>query len=242
MESLPGLKDKVAIVTGHTRGIGAAIHKLLHEQGVKVFGFDLPDIDLSVTEDIAYEVEAVVKQAGRLDILVNNAGVTTLGNVLETPTEEVDRVLNINLKAPFFMMRAAIPYMLKLKAGSIINICSDQAFVGKQNSSIYGASKAALAQLTRSSALDWAPFGIRVNAIAPGSTDTPMLREVTEELKRRYPKSFPADAEEHYRSTIPLGRFAAPREMAWAVTFLASEASSFITGAVIPVDGGFTAQ
>lgn len=235
---LPGLADKVAIVTGHKSGIGSAIEALLREQGCRVHGFDLPDVDLRDLGSIGAHVDRVAEREGRLDILVNNAGITNLGNIVDTPREEIDAVLDVNLKAPFLLMKAAIPHMLKQGKGAIVNNASDQAFVGKRDSAIYGASKGALAQLTMSAALDWGPRGIRVNCVAPGSTDTPMLRHVMGELSSRWGK----DASEAFKASVPLGRFADPREIAWVVAFLASDAASFMTGAVIPVDGGGVAQ
>jgi NAD(P)-dependent dehydrogenase (short-subunit alcohol dehydrogenase family) len=235
---LPGLADKVAIVTGHRSGIGSAIDALLREQGCRVHGFDLPDVDLSDLRSIGAHVDRVAASEGRLDILVNNAGITNLGNIVETPLEEIDAVLDVNLKAPFLLMKAAIPHMLKQGKGAIVNNASDQAFIGKRDSAIYGASKAALAQLTMSAALDWGPRGIRVNCVAPGSTDTPMLRHVIHELSSRRGE----DATAAFMAAVPLGRFADPREIAWVVAFLASDAASFMTGAIIPVDGGGVAQ
>ena len=248
--SLPGLQNKVAIVTGHRHGIGAAIASRLEQSGTRVFGFDLPEHDLADLEAIGPAVDRVRLEAGRLDILVNNAGITNIGDIVETPLEEVEEVLTVNLKAPFMLMKAAIPHMLKgpqgqdqrQGGGSIINIASDQIYVGKERSAIYGASKAALAQLTKGAAIDWSPLGIRVNALAPGATDTAMLRTVMKDLPERYPDDYPADLIDQVRTSIPLGRFGTPEEIAWVVAFLASDAAAFLTGAVIPVDGGFTAQ
>ena len=239
---LPGLKGKNAIVTGHGQGIGRAVHDRLESQGCIVHGFDLPDHDLRNLAAIAGWVEAIVAETGRIDILVNNAGVTNVGDILETPLAEIDEVLSVNLKAPFMLIKAVLPHMLAQKSGSIVNIASDQALVSKRHSAVYGASKAALAQLTKSAALDWGPHGIRLNCIAPGSTDTTMLRGVLEELHRRYPATYSADSEASYRSEIALQRFATPEEIAWLVAFLASDAAAFMTGTVIPIDGGFTAQ
>jgi NAD(P)-dependent dehydrogenase (short-subunit alcohol dehydrogenase family) len=235
---LPGLDKKVAIVTGHRSGIGEAVAALLGEHGVRVHGFDLPTVDLHDLESIEKHVDDVAAQEGRIDILINNAGVTHLGNLLHTSIQQMKDVLAVNLEAPFLLMKAVIPHMLRAGGGAIVNNASDQAFIGKRDSSIYGASKAALAQLTMSSALDWGPKNIRVNCVAPGSTDTPMLRKVVQELSTMRGE----DLSRAYQASIPLGRFAHPREIAWVITFLASEAASFMTGAIIPVDGGGVAQ
>ena len=237
-----GLAGRRAIVTGHRGGIGGAIAATLERDGVEVIGLDLPDFDLADTGTLEARVAALIAERGPVDILVNNAGVTVLGTVLETPPAEVERVFRVNFLAAYALMRAVIPGMVAKGRGAIVNIASDQALIGKQVSAAYGASKAAIAQLSRSAALDWARHGIRVNCIAPGSTETAMLDGVIGELAARYPDRFPVSSMEAYRSGVPLGRFAAPPEIAAAVAFLASDAASFITGVILPVDGGGTAQ
>src|SRR3954462_2085469 len=166
-----GLAGRRAIVTGHRGGIGSAIAAVLARDGVEVIGLDLPDFDLSDTATLEDRLSALIVDSGPVDILVNNAGVTVLGTVLETPLAEVERVFRVNFLAAYALMRAVLPGMAERRRGAIVNIASDQALIGKQVSAAYGASKAAIAQLSRSAALDWARFGIRVNCIAPGSTE-----------------------------------------------------------------------
>jgi NAD(P)-dependent dehydrogenase (short-subunit alcohol dehydrogenase family) len=237
-----GLAGRRAIVTGHRGGIGGAIFDVLTKDGVEVIGLDLPDFDLSDTPTLESRLAALLAERGPVDILVNNAGVTVLGTVLETSLAETERVFRVNFLAAYALMRAVLPGMAQRRKGAIVNIASDQALIGKQVSAAYGASKAAIAQLSRSAALDWARHGIRVNCIAPGSTDTAMLAQVIGDLSAKYPDQFPVSSADAYKSGVPLGRFAAPSEIAASVAFLASDAASFITGVILPVDGGGTAQ
>ncbi|HET6184345.1 MAG TPA: SDR family NAD(P)-dependent oxidoreductase [Acetobacteraceae bacterium] len=236
------LTGRRAIVTGHRGGIGAAIVRALEEDGAEVIGLDLPEFDLADTAALEPRLADLITARGPIDILVNNAGITVLGSVLDTPLDEVERVFRVNFLAAYALMRAVLPGMVARKQGAIVNIASDQALIGKQVSAAYGASKAAIAQLSRSAALDWARHGIRVNCIAPGSTQTPMLARVIGELAARYPDRFAASSDAAYRAAVPLGRFADPAEIAAAVAFLCSDAASFITGVILPVDGGGTAQ
>ena len=150
-----GLAGRRAIVTGHRGGIGGAIFELLTGDGVEVIGLDLPDFDLSDTATLETRLASLIRNRS-IDILVNNAGVTVLGTVLETSLDETERVFRVNFLAAYALMRAVLPGMARRRRGAIVNIASDQALIGKQVSAAYGASKAAIAQLSRSAALDWA--------------------------------------------------------------------------------------
>lgn len=239
---LPGLEGRSALVTGGRRGIGAAIVARLEECGARVAVLDLPDHDLSRLEEIGGWVARIARDQGDVEVLVNNAGISIIGSVVDTELSDFEKTLRVNLLAPFMLMKSVLPGMIEKRRGAIVNVSSIQALVGKRFGASYGASKSALSQLTQNVALDYGRHGIRCNAIAPGSVDTEMLREVLRDLPRLHPDEYPGDLEPAFRNDIPLGRFASPEEIAWTVAFLASDASSHVSGVTLPVDGGFTAQ
>jgi NAD(P)-dependent dehydrogenase (short-subunit alcohol dehydrogenase family) len=180
-------------------------------------------------------VAAALARWGRLDVLVNNAGLFIPGTATDCTDEDWERTFALNVSVPFRLSRAAVRVMRGHGGGAIVNNASDWALVGARGALAYAASKGALAQITRSMALDHARDGIRVNAVCPGDTDTDMLAG-------EYSGEPRPEALARLGAAIPLGRVARPEEVARVVAFLASDDASFITGALVPVDGGNSAQ
>jgi len=222
--SMFDFSGKTAVVTGGTSGIGAAIVAAFESAGAKAVAAGLPGFD--VTDDAA--VEALFAGLDRVDFLVNAAGVIRRDAEFEIPVFQ--QVLDINLTGAMRCCVAAKP-KLAAAGGSIVNIASMLTFFGGPRVPAYAASKGAIAQLTRSLAVAWAGDGIRVNAIAPGWIATPLTQSLQDD---------PARAAGLLNRT-PMGRWGQPEELAPLVLFLCSESASFMTGAVIPIDGGYSA-
>jgi len=243
---------KAVIVTGASSGIGAAIAELFAENGFRVLAAGR---NMQALADIAEGVDAIVPWAGdltgegacerlvddcierfgRLDVLVNNAGIYIRGDAGETRAEDWRRTLAVNLDAPFYLSKAALPH-LRESRGVIINIASDWGLQGGKRAAAYCASKGGLVLLTRGMALDHAAEGVRVNAVCPGDVDTPML--VAEAVHDGLTHE---QALEKYGKGSPSGRVTRSEEVAALVLYLASEQAAQITGAAIPIDGGNTA-
>jgi NAD(P)-dependent dehydrogenase (short-subunit alcohol dehydrogenase family) len=188
--------------------------------------------DVSLAADCQRAVQQTVDELGGLDILFNNAGIIRRATVLETSEEEWDRVMAVNVKSVFLLSKYAIPVMAQAGGGVIINTASGWGLVGGRNAVSYCASKGAVVNMTRAMALDHGEQNIRVNCICPGDTDTPMLREEARQLGESDAR-FLADA-----ARRPLRRIGRPDDIAQAVLYLASDASAFVTGTTLVVDGG----
>lgn len=247
------LANKVALITGGASGIGRATAILFAQEGAAVAIIDINaelgesavreivstggqaifiHCNVASADDCREAVEKTVATFGRLDILFNNAGIVRRADVVNTSEGEWDKVMAVNVKSVFLMSKFSIPYMEKSGSGSIINMSSGWGLRGGKNAVSYCASKGAVTNMTRAMAIDHGRQNIRVNAICPGDTDTPMLREEARQLNQTE-EYFLADA-----ANRPLQRYAQPIEIAQAVLYLASDAASYVTGAALAIDGG----
>ncbi len=247
------LEDKRAIITGGAGGIGRATALAFAAEGAKVAVVDLDAAgadavageitadggeaialraDVSVENDIVRVVETTVDTFGGVDVVFNNAGIIVRSTAIDLTAEEWDRVFAVNVRSVFLMCKHVVPVMAADGGGSIVNTGSVWGLTGGANALSYCASKGAVVNMTRALAIDHGPQGIRVNSVNPGDTNTDMLRDEARQLGED-PSTFLADAADR-----PLGRMGEPGEIAAAVVWLASDASSYVTGTALVVDGG----
>jgi NAD(P)-dependent dehydrogenase (short-subunit alcohol dehydrogenase family) len=241
------LQGKVAFVTGFGSGLGRAIAILFAKEGAAVAGTSTTESkgketvaaiesgggkalffagDVGNSAQIESFIEETVRKFGGLDIVVNSAGVRTNGSITEITEEDWDRTLDTNLKGAFVVSRWAIPQMKQRGGGAIIHIAARSGMLGQSGRAAYCASKGGMVRLTEAMAMDHAPDRIRVNCICPGPTRTPMVDTSTPEKLARY------------KTRVPLGRIGEPEDVAYAALYLASDEASFVTAAILPVDGG----
>jgi len=249
------LKDRIVIVTGARRGMGKSHASVLAKAGAKVVVSDISEedcqkvveeikkekgealavkCDVSKKEEVDNLVKKTIERFGRVDILVNNAGICQFKPFLELTEEEWSRTLNINLKGYFLCAQAVAKEMVKQKSGRIINIASvasGQVGIGMATLAHYCASKGGIIAMTEALAVELAPFGIRVNAVAPGMIETPMIDPMKKDPKMM----------EAMLARVPMHRVGNPEEVSNLVLFLASDASSYITGSTVIIDGGWLA-
>ena len=244
-------KNKVAVITGASTGIGKATKELLRNKGAIVYNLDRNKpgedgrhfifCDVSKKENINTAIDTVFEKEKRIDMLFANAGVHLFATLEETTYEQLESIVAINILGIFYLLKKTMPIMRQQQKGSIVLMGSDQTFIGKASSSVYGMTKAAIGQLAKSTAIDYAPYNIRVNCICPGTINTPLLHRAVEQFVAKTGTA----AEEVYRSldrVQPMGRIGKPEEIAESVVFLLSDESSFTTGSLFAVDGGYICQ
>ena len=250
------LEGKSAVITGAANGIGRATAVVFAAEGARIVATDIDADgleslrseleaagaacatvvgDVSQDTDARHMIDAAVERYGRLDVLVANAGVIPLGSITESTAEDWDYVMSIDGRGMFLSCKYAIEAMLETGGGAIVCLSSISGMAGQARQSTYGPAKFAASGLTKHLAVEWADKGIRVNAVAPGTIRTEAVRRLPEQ---------PGGAEyiEEIRRHHPMGRLGEPEEVAKAIAFLASDDASFITGAILAVDGGYLAR
>ncbi len=244
-------KDKIVIITGASTGIGQSTAKKLNEKGASVYNFDIQGLnhkyskfikcDVTKHLEVKEAIAEVSKKEGKIDAFFANAGIHLFANIEETTIEEFEKVLSVNIKGVYYSLKEIIPIMKKQNYGNILLMGSDQVFVGKGKSSVYGMTKGAIGQLTKSTAIDYALYNIRVNCICPGTVDTPLLDKAVSKFQ-----NLTGMQKEEVRKLLeeaqPIQKIAKPEEIASLACFLLSDENSFMTGSLVSIDGGYTCQ
>jgi meso-butanediol dehydrogenase/(S,S)-butanediol dehydrogenase/diacetyl reductase len=257
------MEDKVVVLTGAASGIGQATAKLFANEGAIQILSDIDEEGLKITfnmlneeeqnrttimkidvrkpEEVREMMEHIIKVYEKIDILIVNAGVVRVGPVETFPDEDYDLLIDVNLKGTHYTCKYAVPYFKNQKFGSIITLASVAAHIGQVAHANYCSTKAGVLGYTRALALDLAPYNVRVNSVSPGATDTPMLQSDVAKQARDRGLTYDEVKNEFEKEGV-LGRWATPKEIANGILFLASEDSSYITGADLRIDGGWTTR
>jgi hypothetical protein len=241
--------NKVAIVTGGSFGIGLAVVEKLLSENYQVFNLDIApssigqfvECDVSCVDTVKQCIAEIVAQTGRIDALVSNAGKHLSATIEDTDEATLDALFNLNVKGAYAAIQAVLPSMKAQQNGAIVLMASDQAIIGKPNSFAYNLTKSSLASMAKTTALDYAKFNIRANAVCPGTIETPLFHHAID----KYCAKSGADKAEIVAEEAqlqPLGRLGQAHEVAALTAFLLSDDASFITGSLQSIDGGYTAQ
>ena len=256
------IKDKVVVLTGAASGIGRSTAILFAKEGAIQVLSDIDEnalketyellkegkknatimkVDVRKPNEVKHMIDTTIEKFGRIDVLIVNAGVVRVGPVEDFPDDDYNLLIDVNLKGTHYTCKYAVPYFKKQKFGSIITLASVAAHIGQVAHANYCSTKAGVLGYTRALALDLAPYNVRVNSVSPGATDTPMLQsDVAKQAKDR---GVPyEDVRKEFEEEGIMGRWAKPEEIATGILFLATDESSYMTGADLRIDGGWTAQ
>jgi len=239
---------KTCVITGGSSGIGLSIVKLFEQNNYRVFNLDLTrsnfgefcQCDVTDVKQVSSIIDKISKEYP-IDVLVSNAGIHFSANIEDTTESDLDKVFNINVKGAYAAIKAVLPSMKTNKNGAVILMSSDQALIAKHNSFAYSLSKSALASMAKTTALDYASFNIRANAVCPGTIETPLYHNAIDNYCQKSGAN-KADVHREEEALQPLNRLGQPEEVAELVLFLASDKAKFITGSLQVIDGGYTTQ